>query len=108
MVPTRTVSSFGNLHAAHFLHRTYALRIADALGVPLNILCDEQTEVRPPRMKSSPEELPLYLQNFILNEAATPYLQAAHRMSKLPKEDSDFLTLVIDLLAQRRQMTPAR
>ncbi|MCL6547860.1 MAG: helix-turn-helix domain-containing protein [Alicyclobacillus sp.] len=81
----------------------YALRLSDALGVPLHVLCDEQTEVKPPRMKSSPDELPMYLQNFILNEAATPYLQAAHRMSKLPKEDSEFLTLIIEFLAQRRQ-----
>ena len=81
----------------------YAMRMADALGVPLNALCDENTEFRPPKIKSSPEELPLYLQNFILNESATPYLQAAHKLFSLPKEDSEILTLVIELLAQQRK-----
>jgi transcriptional regulator with XRE-family HTH domain len=80
----------------------YALRLAEALGVPLSALCDESSSFHPPRMKSSPYELPLYLQNFVLNESATPYLQAAHRLSNLPREDRDLLTRMIDLLAQSR------
>ncbi len=78
----------------------YALRIAESLGVPLNALCDESSTFQPPKMKNSPYELPLYLQNFVLNESATPYLQAAHRLSTLPQEDRDLLTLVIDLLSK--------
>jgi transcriptional regulator with XRE-family HTH domain len=86
----------------------YALRLSESLGVPLNALCDESSVFHSPKMKSSPDELPLYLQNFILNEEATPYLQAAHRMSTLPKEDSELLTLMIDLLSQQRKIIPAQ
>ncbi len=80
----------------------YALRMAAALGVPLTALCDESVALKPPKMRSSPDELPVYLQNFILNEAATPYLQAAHKISTLPEQDREFLTMLIDLVAQRR------
>lgn len=83
----------------------YALRLAESLGVPLHALCDESSGFQPPKMKSSPYELPLYLQNFVLNESATPYLQAAHRLSNLPQEDRELLTLMIDLLAQTRHVT---
>lgn len=86
----------------------YAMRMAEALGVPLHALCDEGSELRSPKMKTSAEELPQHLQNFVLNEDAAPYLQAAHRMSTLPKEDADFLTLVIDLLVQRRRLSFAK
>lgn len=82
----------------------YAKRIADALGVALAALCDDATELKSPRMRTSSEELPMYLQNFVLNEEATPYLQVAHRMSTLPKEDSALLGLLIELLAQRRRL----
>jgi transcriptional regulator with XRE-family HTH domain len=82
----------------------YALRLANALGTPIEALCDGSTAMIPPKMKSSPEELPLYLQNFVLNESSMPYLQAAHKMSTLPKEDSEFITMVIDLVAQKRRM----
>ncbi|MCL6515750.1 helix-turn-helix transcriptional regulator [Alicyclobacillus sp.] len=81
----------------------YAIRMAAALGVPLNALCDETIKLKPPKMRSSPEELPTYLQNFILNEAATPYLQAAHKISTLPEADREFLTKLIDLVVQQRQ-----
>lgn len=81
----------------------YALRLADALGMPLNSLCDEHTDFKAPKMRNSPDELPLYLQNFVLNESSFPYLEAAHRMSTLPQEDSRFLTLLIDLLTQQRR-----
>lgn len=84
----------------------YALRIAASLGVPLSALCDESSSFAPPKMKSSPDELPVYLQNFVLNEEATPYLQAAHRMSTLPQSDREFITLVINLLVQQRKLAP--
>lgn len=80
----------------------YARKIADALGVGLLALCDENVVLRPPKMRTSAEELPMYLQNFVLNEDAEPYLNAAHRMSTLPKEEADLLCLVIDLLSQTR------
>ncbi|GMA60702.1 helix-turn-helix domain-containing protein [Alicyclobacillus fastidiosus] len=79
----------------------YAQRIATALGVPLSSLCDERTEFQAPKMRNSPDELPLYLQNFILNESAFPYLEAAQRMSTLPEEEASFLTKLIELLAHR-------
>ncbi|QQE76896.1 helix-turn-helix transcriptional regulator [Alicyclobacillus sp. SO9] len=82
----------------------YAIRLADSLGIPLNSLCDEDIDFKVPKMKSSPEELPLHLQNFILNEASFPYLEAAHRMSTLPKEDSQFLAMMIELLSQKRRL----
>lgn len=80
----------------------YARRMADALGVGLVALCDTSVELRVPHMHNSSEELPLHLQNFILNEEAAPYLEAAQRMSTLPKAHSDLICLVIDLLLQSR------
>lgn len=80
----------------------YARRMADALGVPLTALCEEN-EILIPKMKGSPDEWPLPIQNFILNEAAAPYLEAAQRMSTLPQEDATFLTTIIDLLVQKRK-----
>lgn len=83
----------------------YAMRMAEALGVTIQALCDESTQFNTPKMKNSPDELPQHLQNFVLNERATPYLQAAQRMSLLPTQDTEFLTLVIDLLFQQRRMS---
>ncbi len=80
----------------------YAKRMAHALGVPISSLCDEDSDFTIPKMKSSPEDWPLAMQNFILNEAAAPYLEAAKRMSTLPKEEATFLSLMIDLLIQKR------
>ncbi|GMA55781.1 hypothetical protein GCM10025858_02840 [Alicyclobacillus sacchari] len=80
----------------------YAQRLAAALGVPLNVLCDSQTAYRTPNMRNSPDELPLSMQNFILNESAMPYLEAAQRMSTLSEAEASFLRVVIELLAQRQ------
>jgi transcriptional regulator with XRE-family HTH domain len=85
----------------------YAMRISDALGIPLYALCDERVEFKTPRLRESPDELPMYLQNFVLNEASEPYLEAAQQMSTLPVEDSQFLTMMIELLVQKRRMTEA-
>lgn len=81
----------------------YARRMANALGVPINALCDETLDFVAPKMRRSQEELPLQLQNFVLNEASTPYLQVAQRLSTLPQRDSEFLALVVDLLSQRQR-----
>jgi len=83
----------------------YGLRIAASLGVPIHALCDE-TDFQPLRMRKSQDQLPLHLQSFILREESTPYLQVAHRMSSLPREDSELLTLMIDLLFQKRRLDP--
>lgn len=103
-ISTPHISSIEN--AKRYPSLEYALRLSDALGVSLSALCDENSVLNSPKMKASPDELPLYLQNFVLNEESTPYLQAAHRMSTLPKEDSEFLQLMIDLLAERRHLLP--
>lgn len=81
----------------------YALRLANALGAPIETLCDGSAALYPPIMKSSTDELPLYLQNFVLNESSTPYLQAAHRMSTLPREDREFIAMMIELVSQKRK-----
>ncbi|GEO25723.1 hypothetical protein AAC03nite_15080 [Alicyclobacillus acidoterrestris] len=83
----------------------YAQRIASALGVPLSALCDDETTFVIPKMRNSADELPLPLQNFILNESALPYLEAAQRMSTLPEEDAHFLAKLIELLTQRKRLT---
>lgn len=82
----------------------YARRIANALGVPLYSLCDESVEFQAPKMRQSSDELPLSMQNFILNESAYPYLEAAQRMSTLEEEDSVFLTKLIELLVNRTRV----
>lgn len=82
----------------------YARRIANALGVPLHSLCDESVEFEVPKMRQSSDELPLSMQNFILNESAYPYLEAAQRMSTLSEEDAMFLTKLIELLVNRRRV----
>ncbi|MCL6592403.1 MAG: helix-turn-helix domain-containing protein [Alicyclobacillus sp.] len=81
----------------------YAVRLADALGVPLGALCAETDLQNVPKMRTSPYDLPLHLQNFILNEEATPYLQTAHQISMLPEADREFITLMVDLVVQRRR-----
>lgn len=83
----------------------YAKRMADALGVSLSVLCDEDADFAIPKMKKSPEDWPLAMQNFILNEGAAPYLEAAKRMSTLSKEEMNFLTLIINLLIKNRTLT---
>ncbi len=83
----------------------YAKRMADALGVSLSALCDEDADFAIPKMKKSPEDWPLAMQNFILNEGAAPYLEAAKRMSTLSKEEMNFLTLIINLLIKNRTLT---
>ncbi|GLG01025.1 hypothetical protein Alches_10640 [Alicyclobacillus hesperidum subsp. aegles] len=80
----------------------YAQRLAAALGVPLHVLCDPHTAYRTPNMRNSPDELPLSMQNFILNESAMPYLEAAQRMATLSEAEASFLRVVIELLAQRK------
>lgn len=82
----------------------YAQRIASALGVPLHTLCDTRTDFTAPKMHNSPDDLPLYMQNFILNESAFPYLEAAQRMSTLSEEDTAFLKKLIELLSQRHRL----
>jgi transcriptional regulator with XRE-family HTH domain len=82
----------------------YAIRLADALGVSLTALCDQSIEFRPPRMLSSVDELPQYLQSFILKEEAVPYLETAHRMSALPAEDANFIRLIVELLVQKHRL----
>lgn len=84
----------------------YALRLAAAFGVPLQALCDETVELRSPKMRASAFELPLFLQNFVLNEEATPYLQTAHRLSTLPPREQDVLSRMIELLATRHRQAP--
>ncbi len=79
----------------------YAKRMADALGVPLTALSDDSKDLRTPKLKRSPEEWPLSMQNFILNEEAEPYLEAAQQLSNLPKQESDFVSLIIELLTQK-------
>jgi transcriptional regulator with XRE-family HTH domain len=80
----------------------YAKRLADSLGVSLNVLCEEESDFVIPRMKNSTDEWPLPMQNFILNEAAAPYLELARKMSTLPLEDSNFLKTMIELLSGKR------
>lgn len=82
----------------------YAQRIASALGVPLHALCDSTREFVAPRIRNSTEELPWDMQNFILNEAAYPYLEAAQQMSKLSEEDTSLLKMLIDLLSERHRL----
>lgn len=82
----------------------YAQRIASALGVPLHTLCDTKTDFIAPKMHNSADELPLYMQNFILNESAFPYLEAAQSMSTLSEEDTAFLKRLIELLTQRHRL----
>ncbi|MCL6442830.1 MAG: helix-turn-helix transcriptional regulator [Alicyclobacillus sp.] len=84
----------------------YALRIATALGVTLQALCDETAELQMPRLRRSADELPLYLHNFVLNEASTPYLQAAHRLSTLPEEEARMFTTMIELYVQQHKFHP--
>lgn len=79
----------------------YAKRMSNALGVSLEKLADEMQELELPKMRKSQDDLPIHLQNFVLNEASTPYLQIAQRLSSLPKQDSELLSLVVDLLSDK-------
>ena len=100
-ISTPHISSIERSKRHPSLH--YAQRMADALGVSLEALCDETVILETPKMKNSTDEWPSYLHNFILNESAAPYLEAAQRMSTLPEADSKFLTMVIELMVQNHK-----
>jgi transcriptional regulator with XRE-family HTH domain len=83
----------------------YAERLAEALGVPINYLCEE-TEVSQVYVDTAyfgSSDLPLYLQNFVMSESAQPYLIMAHRVSRLDQEDYKILSSLIEILVQRHR-----
>lgn len=81
----------------------YARRLANALGVALEVLCDEDTEFQPPRMLHSMEDLPPHLQSFILKEESLIYLEAARRLSTLPTAEAQFALTMVDMLTERHR-----
>jgi len=84
----------------------YAVRIAEALGVPIGYLCESAATTSLPDdlHYSKPDELPAYLQTFIALETAQPYLAMAQRVSRLEESDYNMLCAMVEIMAQRKRL----
>ena len=84
----------------------YAVRLAEALGVPIGYFCDgaEITNLPDETAYGGASELPAYLKSFMMREDAQPYLIMAHRVSHLGQEDYQMICSLIDVLVQRRKL----
>ncbi|MCY0901580.1 MAG: helix-turn-helix transcriptional regulator [Firmicutes bacterium] len=84
----------------------YAVRIAEALGVPIGYLCESAATTSLPDdlNYSKPDELPAYLQTFIALETAQPYLAMAQRVSRLEESDYHMLCAMVEIMAQRKRL----
>ena len=84
----------------------YAIRIAEALGVPIGYFCEGQelTSLPDDTSYGGPTDLPAYLQSFVMREAAQPYIAMAHRVSRLEESDYEMLCAMIEIMAQRKKL----
>jgi len=83
----------------------YAVRIAEALGVPIGFLCETAATTHLPEETSYGKtgDLPGYLKSFITNEDAQPYIVMAHRVSRLDESDYTLLCAMVEMMAQRKK-----
>lgn len=84
----------------------YGVRIAEALGVSIDYLCETAAATNLPDDTGyhGESELPVYLQSFVLKEDAHPYLAMAHRVSRLDDSDYHMLCAMVDIMAQRKKL----
>lgn len=84
----------------------YAIRLAEALGVPIGYFCDgaEVTNLPDETAYGGTSELPSYLKSFFMREDAQPYLMMAHRVSRLEEEDYRMICTFIEVLVQSRRV----
>lgn len=84
----------------------YAIRIAEALGVPVGYFCEgaELTSLPEDTSYGGAADLPAYLQSFVGREAAQPYIAMAHRVSRLDETDYDIICAMIEIMAQRKKL----
>ncbi|MCY0877083.1 MAG: helix-turn-helix transcriptional regulator [Firmicutes bacterium] len=83
----------------------YAMRIAEALGVTIGMLCESNAITSlPDDTGYSSGPLPGYLKSFVLREGAHPYVAMAHRVSSLDASDYQVLSTMVDIMAQRKRL----
>ena len=84
----------------------YAIRIAEALGVPIGYFCEGAELSRLPDDTSygGPDDLPAYLQLFVAREESRPYIAMAHRVSRLDSEDYQVICAMVEIMAQRKKL----
>lgn len=84
----------------------YAIRIAEALGVSIDYFADTGITTSLPEEMGyqGANDLPAYLQSFIMNENSQPYIAMAHRVSRLDESDYSMLCAMIDIMAQRKRL----
>ncbi|OPG16598.1 transcriptional regulator [Ferroacidibacillus organovorans] len=84
----------------------YAIRIAEALGVPVGYFADNAEVSTLPDAESYQGivDMPGYLQSFITRESAQPYLAMAHRVSRLDETDYNMICAMIEIMAQRKRL----
>lgn len=84
----------------------YAVRIAEALGVPIGYFCEGAELFNLPDDTSygGPLDLPAHLQNFVMRESAQPYIAMAHRVSRLDESDYQMLCAMVEIMAQRKKL----
>lgn len=103
-ISTPHISSIERGHRQPSLE--YAIRIAEALGVPIGFFCEgnEVTSLPDDTSYGGPSDLPGYLQSFVMRESAQPYLAMALRVSRLEETDYDVLCALIDIMMQRKKL----
>jgi transcriptional regulator with XRE-family HTH domain len=84
----------------------YAVRLAEALGVPIGYFAEgaELTNLPEDTSYGGPSDLPGYLQSFVAREEAQQYIAMAHRVSRLTSADYDVLCSLIDMMMQRKRL----
>lgn len=84
----------------------YAIRIAEALGVPIGYFCDgaEVTSLPDDTSYGGSQDLPGYLQSFVMREDSQPYLAMAHRVSRLDETDYHILCAMVEVMVQRKKL----
>ncbi len=84
----------------------YAIRIAEALSVPIGFLCDgaDITSLPDDTSYGGDMDLPGYLKSFVMNESSQQYIAMAHRVSHLDESDYQILCTMVDIMSQRRKL----
>jgi transcriptional regulator with XRE-family HTH domain len=84
----------------------YAVRLAEALGVPIGYFCDgaDITNLPDETSYGGAADLPGYLQAFVARETSQPYIAMAHRVSRLEAKDYEVICAMVEIMMQRRKL----
>lgn len=85
----------------------YAIRLAEALGVPIGYFCDgtEITSLPDDTSYGGTTDLPGYLKSFVMSESSQSYIAMAHRVSRLDESDYEILCTMVEVMSQRKKLS---